>query len=92
MMRPPVIDNPSSNFNSRQGTRIDVIVLHHTGSNNGRADLAWLRNSESSVSAHYLVDRDGRIHQLVADANRAAINTSLDQLPSAPNPKDPEPT
>jgi carbon storage regulator len=28
----------------------------------------------------------------VADANRAAMNTSLDQLPSAPKPKDPEPT
>lgn len=71
MNRPEVIDNPSPNFNSRQGTRIDVIVLHHTGSNNGRADLAWLRNPESEVSAHYLVDRDGRIHQLVADENRA---------------------
>jgi N-acetylmuramoyl-L-alanine amidase len=71
MMRPQVSDNPSPNFNSRQGTPIDVIVLHHTGSNNGRADLAWLRNAESGVSAHYLVDRDGRIHQLVADDHRA---------------------
>jgi N-acetylmuramoyl-L-alanine amidase len=71
MNRPPVIDNPSPNFNSRQGTRIDVIVLHHTGSNNGRADLAWLCNPDSEVSAHYLVDRDGRILQLVADTHRA---------------------
>lgn len=71
MNRPSVIDNPSPNFNSRHGTRIDVIVLHHTGSNNGRADLAWLCNPESEVSAHYLVDRDGRISQLVADEQRA---------------------
>jgi carbon storage regulator len=28
----------------------------------------------------------------VADANRAAMNTSLDQLPSAPKPKEPEST
>jgi len=71
MIKPPVIDRPSPNFNSRRGTRIDVIVLHHTGSNNGRADLAWLRDKNSEVSAHYLVDRDGRIYQLVADADRA---------------------
>ncbi len=71
MNKPLVTDKPSPNFNSRKGTRIDVIVLHHTGSNNGRADLTWLRSKESAVSAHYLVDRDGRIYQLVADADRA---------------------
>jgi N-acetylmuramoyl-L-alanine amidase len=71
MTKPLVIDKPSPHFDSRKGTRIDVIVLHHTGSNNGRADLAWLCGPESRVSAHYLVDRDGRIYQLVADADRA---------------------
>ncbi|HYO51280.1 N-acetylmuramoyl-L-alanine amidase [Archangium sp.] len=71
MSKPLVIDKPSPHFDSRKGTRIDVVVLHHTGSNNGRADLAWLRGQESGVSAHYLVDRDGRIYQLVADADRA---------------------
>ncbi|HEY0097188.1 MAG TPA: N-acetylmuramoyl-L-alanine amidase [Archangium sp.] len=71
MHKPLVIPNPSPNFDSRNGTRIDVIVLHHTASNSGRADLAWLRSQESRVSAHYLVDRDGRIYQLVADEDRA---------------------
>ena len=50
MVKPLVIPNPSPNFDSRKGTRIDVIVLHHTASNNGRADMVWLRSQDSQVS------------------------------------------
>lgn len=69
--KPPVIQAPSPNFNERNGMDIDTIVLHHTASNNGQADLAHLRNPRSEVSAHYMVDRDGKIYQLVKDSKRA---------------------
>jgi len=69
--KPPVINAPSPNANSRGGADIDTIVLHHTGSNNGAGDLAWMRNPQSQVSAHYMLDRDGKIYQLVGDEKRA---------------------
>ena len=69
--KPPVINSPSPNFNERGGKDIDAIVLHHTASNNGAADLAHMRNPKSEVSAHYMLDRDGKIYQLVGDSKRA---------------------
>ncbi|KFE63558.1 N-acetylmuramoyl-L-alanine amidase [Hyalangium minutum] len=69
--KPPVINAPSPNFNERGGKDIDTIVLHHTASNNGAGDLAHMRNPKSEVSAHYMVDRDGKIYQLVNDQKRA---------------------
>jgi N-acetylmuramoyl-L-alanine amidase len=69
--KPPVISAPSPNNNARGGMDIDTIVLHHTGSNNGASDLAWMRNPQSQVSAHYMLDRDGKIYQLVGDEKRA---------------------
>lgn len=69
--KPTVISAPSPNYNSRNGMDIDAIVLHHTASNNGARDVAYLRNPASRVSAHYTVDRDGTIYQLVGDEKRA---------------------
>jgi N-acetylmuramoyl-L-alanine amidase len=69
--KPPVISAPSPNFNERGGMDIDTIVLHHTASNNGAGDLAHMRNPKAEVSAHYMLDRDGKIYQLVNDQKRA---------------------
>ena len=69
--KPAVIDAPSPNYNSRYGTPIDAIVLHHTGSNSGSGAVSWLRNPASEVSANYVLDRDGTIYQLVGDEKRA---------------------
>jgi N-acetylmuramoyl-L-alanine amidase len=69
--KPPVINAPSPNFDERKGMDIDTIVIHHTSSNNGAGDLAHLRNPKSEVSAHYMLDRDGKIYQLVGDSKRA---------------------
>lgn len=82
--KPPVISAPSPNYNERGGKDIDTIVMHHTASNNGAGDLAWMRNPASKVSAHYMVDRDGKIYQLVNDQKRAwhAGNGQLHGVPS----------
>jgi N-acetylmuramoyl-L-alanine amidase len=69
--KPPVINAPSPNFNERNGMDIDTIVIHHTASNNGAGDLAHLRDPKAEVSAHYMLDRDGKIYQLVGDSKRA---------------------
>jgi len=48
-----------------------MILLHYTGMGNAQAAAGWLTNSESKVSAHYLIDVDGTIIQMVAEADRA---------------------
>ena len=61
---------PSPNYNARKP---QLIVLHHTSIGDATAALRVLRtrNSEGPVSAHYLVEQDGRIDQLVDDNARA---------------------
>jgi N-acetylmuramoyl-L-alanine amidase len=62
----------SPNFGPRRdGKRADAIILHYTGMETGEAAETWLCNPESEVSAHYLVHEDGRIVQMVREADRA---------------------
>ena len=63
---------PSPNFGTRRGAeRPDAVVLHYTGMPTGQAAEDWLCNPASDVSAHYVVHEDGRIVQLVREADRA---------------------
>jgi N-acetylmuramoyl-L-alanine amidase len=62
----------SPNFGPRRDTsRADMIILHYTGMESGEAAEAWLCNPASEVSSHYLVHGDGRIVQMVREADRA---------------------
>jgi N-acetylmuramoyl-L-alanine amidase len=63
-------DAPSPNFNARRGLP-DMLVLHYTGMQTGDAALARLRDPAAEVSAHYLVEEDGRIFALVPEERRA---------------------
>ncbi|HYI63908.1 MAG TPA: N-acetylmuramoyl-L-alanine amidase [Allosphingosinicella sp.] len=48
-----------------------MVVLHYTGMEDGASAIAWLRNTESRVSCHYLIAEDGQILRMVAEENRA---------------------
>ena len=61
---------PSPNFDARRGPP-DMAVLHYTGMENGEAALERLRDPAAKVSAHYLVEEDGRVFALVAEERRA---------------------
>ena len=65
-----IIDAPSPNFDARE-LPISMIVLHYTGMESAQAAIDRLRDPEAKVSAHYLVDEDGRILQLVDERHRA---------------------
>ena len=65
-----IIDSPSPNFDARD-SGISMVVLHYTGMRDAESAIARLRDPEARVSSHYLVDEDGRILRLVAEANRA---------------------
>lgn len=60
----------SPNVSSRNGTPIDTLVLHNT---DGTFDscVSWFRQTQSQVSAHYVVGRKGQICQMVEDRNCA---------------------
>lgn len=64
------IARPSPNFDSRKGPP-DMIVLHYTGMQTGQAALERLCDHQAKVSAHYLIEEDGRIFTLVAEERRA---------------------
>jgi N-acetylmuramoyl-L-alanine amidase len=64
------IPAPSPNFDARSGPP-DMIVLHYTGMPTGAAALARLRDPAAKVSAHYVVEEDGRVFALVPEARRA---------------------
>jgi len=63
----------SPNHEERKGGRApDMILLHYTGMPSSLAALARLREEkEPRVSAHYFVDEDGTILQLVPESRRA---------------------
>lgn len=63
---------PSPNQNERRGVAgPDILLLHYTGMRSGADALARLTDAASEVSAHYLVEEDGAIYQLVPEARRA---------------------
>lgn len=64
------ISAPSPNFDARVGPP-DILVLHYTGMQSGAAALARLCSAEAKVSAHYMVEEDGRVFALVPEERRA---------------------
>lgn len=64
--------HPSPNFEERQGEgRASILLMHYTGMACCAKAIDWLSRPESKVSCHYVVDVDGTIWQMVAEAKRA---------------------
>lgn len=62
---------PSSSFDKRKEA-IKYIVLHGTWVESAEVALNdFLCNPEIDVSCHYLIDRDGKVYQLVKEDQRA---------------------
>ena len=64
-------DAPSPNHDDRNGSAIDMVVLHYTGMQTGAEALARLRDEKARVSAHYLIEENGQIFTLVPEERRA---------------------
>lgn len=70
--KPPVSNRYTANpgtYGSRNGTDIDAIMLHHTAGSTA-SGAAQALNSRG-LSAHYVIDKDGTIYQMVGDERRA---------------------
>jgi len=61
---------PSPNFGERL-LPISMVVLHYTGMPTGAEALARMLDPEAEVSAHYMIDEDGTVFQLVDEDMRA---------------------
>jgi N-acetylmuramoyl-L-alanine amidase len=67
-----IVQCPSPNHDARpEGAAIDILVLHYTGMKTGQEALARLCDPKAKVSAHYTVDRDGRVYAHVPEDRRA---------------------
>lgn len=53
------------------GCAVDCLILHYTGMQNAAAAIERLTDPAAKVSAHYLIDEDGRILRLVDEERRA---------------------
>ncbi|MDQ7077815.1 MAG: N-acetylmuramoyl-L-alanine amidase [Robiginitomaculum sp.] len=65
-----MINAPSPNHNERT-LPVSMLVLHYTGMESGQAALDRLRDPAARVSAHYVLEEDGRLFQLVEEHRRA---------------------
>lgn len=66
------VDHPSPNFGERRGgPEPSLVVLHYTGMDSAEGALERLCAPEHEVSAHYLIDREGRVFCLVPEDKRA---------------------
>ena len=64
--------HPAANREPRRGAgQPSILLLHYTGMRDAARAVHWLAVAESRVSCHYVVDDDGRITQLVPEAERA---------------------
>ena len=62
----------SPNFNkNRDMNLLDAIIIHYTGMQNAQLALNHLCSKKSEVSAHYFINEEGHIFQLVDDDNIA---------------------
>ena len=70
-MQYKAIKSPNFSRTTRKSNKIKFLVIHYTGMQSKRASIARLISMKHEVSCHYLIDRRGKITQMVED-NRVA--------------------
>ena len=63
------IDAPTPNTDARRAPP-DMVLLHYTGMQTGAEALDRLRDPDARVSAHYVVEEDGRVFRLAPEECR----------------------
>lgn len=62
---------PSSQFVNETTTKRQI-VLHHTASGPSvSGDIAWWKKTPERVATHFIIDREGQVHQLFSERNWA---------------------
>ena len=63
--------SPNYNKKKRSSSVITMIIIHYTGMQSERESIKRLTTRKSKVSAHYLINRNGKIFNLVNDKYEA---------------------
>ena len=61
----------SPNYNSRNNSKIQLIIIHYTALKNTLDAVSCLCKREKKVSSHYLISQNGTVYNLVDDKFRA---------------------
>jgi hypothetical protein len=61
----------SPNHSCRNGARIDKLILHCTEASLASTLEEFQKSEGRQVSAHYVIDRNGDIYQMVSDSDRS---------------------
>ena len=61
----------SPNYNSRNNSRVELIIIHYTALKNTLEAISYLCKKEKKVSSHYLISQNGNVYNLVDDKYRA---------------------
>ena len=61
----------SPNYNLRNNSKIQLIIIHYTALKNTLDAISYLCNKEKKVSSHYLISQNGIVYNLVKDKFRA---------------------
>ena len=61
----------SPNYNLRNNSKIQLIIIHYTALKNTFDAISYLCNKQKKVSSHYLISQNGTIYNLVKDKFRA---------------------
>tara|TARA_B100001057_G_C22801088_1_gene931536 strand:- start:114 stop:836 length:723 start_codon:yes stop_codon:yes gene_type:complete len=68
-----IIPNYSPNYTKKTRSKKNVkfVIIHYTGMQSEIESIERLKNPKYNVSCHYLINRKGRVFQLVKDLNIA---------------------
>ena len=67
-----IVTNYSPNFSKKRGKRvIKFVIIHYTGMQSEIESINRLKDPNSKVSCHYLINRKGKIIRMVEDKNIA---------------------
>jgi N-acetylmuramoyl-L-alanine amidase len=67
-LQPPAYWAGTANFNLRKP---NFVIIHHTAQNACEQTIKVFSNSQTQVSAHYVICKDGTIHHMLNDYLRA---------------------
>ena len=66
-MKKKLILSPNFSNKSRLNKNIKFVIIHYTGMQSAIESINWLKNPLSKVSCHYLIDKKGKIIQMVPE-------------------------
>jgi len=61
----------SPNYNSRNNSRVELIIIHYTALKNTLEAISYLCKKANKVSSHYLISQNGNVYNLVENKYRA---------------------